>query len=356
MSLSMPTSTALAPPLPKSPRSFLDLPQEVRIMIYHHLFDDSHLRLVLPPKRDTFDPYWYSVPRDYTNRPDDDGKWRRRWGSNILFASKTCLAEGIAIFLQAAKFTFPAGQDPWREHGTLQGITRRELPMISSLELSVNRIEREPWHLPNTDCWGGLTELVIDYQNLKTDIDFKLWLVDLPLPLHMRHRWVKLGHRSFFEVMKKAAARNAKATFEIKFSLLCTDMWVKIGAELLTQTIWATNTLGTETIIKKRHEPRLLRNLLEEWSAAEEAAVREAERAAKLAAERLAAEIAVMDAEIAAMEAEHDDRADEENADDDTEENEDETDDEVEEETEDDESMDDESDDDIIQVTTYFYF
>ena len=59
--------------------------------------------------------------------------------------------------------------------------------------------------------------MVIDYRDLKTDMDFKLWLVDLPLPLHMRHRWVKLGHRSFFEVMIKAAARNPKATFEIKF-------------------------------------------------------------------------------------------------------------------------------------------
>ena len=98
--------------------------------------------------------------------------------------------------------------------------------------------------------------------------------------------------------MKKAAARDPNASFEITIPLLCRDGQRTVHAELLTETIWVTDWKDKETEMEKRHEPRLLHGLCAEWTAADDAAQSAAETAAEIAAERAAEVRAIEDAAI----------------------------------------------------------
>lgn len=200
---------------PKTPRSLLDLPKEVRLIIYHHMFDGQHMGL---------------RPSDRKRRLSLDPALRRkrRTGSNLMFTNKMFLNEVKPILLRVATFDFASACGNWLTEEVVQGFSYRELSMVSSLVLEVyGNSGLTPWPPTAVEHLEHLSRLVVAYNFLTEEVHldekFERWMEsDESLCLApVRKAFVDMGFAAWLEHIRKNAARNRKARLEIRFFLGC---------------------------------------------------------------------------------------------------------------------------------------
>ncbi|KAK7885040.1 hypothetical protein LTR67_010743 [Exophiala xenobiotica] len=256
MSASAPTSVTVTS-MPKDivePRfSFLDLPPEVRLMIYRLLFKDG---VIVIRQAD----FWKEQDRraNYCIWEERPSGWRdRRMGLNILSTCKLCLHEAKAVLLQMATFDVNFGSTCSLEPSQTQGFSRHDL----SLARSVTLRGLDLYRLYENKVLSGMqnvVKLTIHYgkQSMVVDQDSKDWTKRgmLYIPGEISCLWNDGNHKVLLPLIKKKLETQADATLKLEYGVTCRD-WVRlvIHVELLKQKVWITEANSRREILM---EPR----------------------------------------------------------------------------------------------------
>ncbi|KIW58663.1 hypothetical protein PV05_03163 [Exophiala xenobiotica] len=234
--------------------TFLDLPQEVRLMIYRHLFKDQP---IIIQGEDCYKPSshgnWCVVSRD------------RAMGLNILLTCKSCLCEAKPVLLNTAKFDIYFGSIGSLESPQLQGFSRHELSMVRSVTLRRVNLWRGPVNML-LSIMKNLVKVTIFYGHL----DFHYWRLErwisgsvITIPRAIRDIWKYDMHKMFLPHMKKKVETQADATLKLEYRAEFYDRTeAVIHADLLEQQVWVTEAnSGSKILMEPRSVPKLVAHL-----------------------------------------------------------------------------------------------
>lgn len=248
----------------------MELAAEIRLHIYSCLFEGQTVCIRPADDLDEQRRLWYerrvsllTDPRP-PSRPfycSNEFARDKAMGLNILFASKTCLAEAKPVLL--AKATFDIDFDAWFSHYAHQGFSAREIQIIRSLKYIVRR----DWR-PCSLCTYSLETLAaverveiacyeifessLPFDKFESDRDLhtlKLLILDVKKPPK------DLVHKNVLRHMRKGAERGQRAQvilkYRLRFPLGEVDVSVyripaltrahleqKLCVDLISQTVW----------------------------------------------------------------------------------------------------------------------
>ncbi|KAJ9605566.1 ferrochelatase hem15 [Cladophialophora chaetospira] len=278
--ISAPVTTSKSTAMPSSAsKSFLDLAPEIRNQIYYLLFDGQ--RVTIRDKATKDAPR--TRPRNSQPKPDTWGPCTA--GTNIIFASKQCLAEAKPILLSVADFDVDISAMFFERRGrsssqswpkTLQGFYGADLTLIRRL------------HIPNTARYHHNFQL----DNLmRDDVVNQLlqmpWLYSLSIQTYPTYLWrtpiqryvegtgrqrllraldsiirFKRLHKVAQHIQSVARASNRPAQLLFEGSIGPNDLDTIVCTEAFTQAVSVVDRTSGEILCPKRVEPelRLLRS------------------------------------------------------------------------------------------------
>nr|KAK5445017.1 hypothetical protein LTR18_004724 [Exophiala xenobiotica] len=236
--------------------SFLDLPPEVRLMIYRLLFKDG----VIVIRQADF--WWRAYRRaPYCNWEERPSVLRdRSMGLNILSTCKLCLYEAKAALLQMATFDIHFGMTRSLESSQTRGFSGHELSLVRSVTLR---------GLYSSHAMQNVVKLTIHYgrQEMGFNQDSEDWkkCSMITIPDKIRYLWNEGNHKVLLPHIKKKLETHADATLKLEFGVTCRDS-IRVGfhVELLKQEIWITQAnFGGKILMEPRSVPTFVAHLEE---------------------------------------------------------------------------------------------
>jgi hypothetical protein len=219
--------------------SFLDLPPEVRLMIYRLLFKDG---LIIIRQADF---WWQEYLRADCNWEERPSVLRdRRMGLNILSTCKLCLYEAKAVLLQMATFDVNFGLTCSLKPSETRGFSRHELSLVRSVTLRGLDLHRL-YENKVLSAMQNVVKLTIHYgrQAVDVDQDSEDWIKCsmITIPDTIRDLWNEGNHKVLLPHIKKKLETQADATLKLEFGVTCRD-WIRLVSPQQNKSAAQANT------------------------------------------------------------------------------------------------------------------